>query len=91
MQVTITEAKNTLTRLIHQAEVGVPVYLTRRGKPVAVLLSAARYQQLVESKKGFWQSLQEWRKEMIARGVEFPNDEDFTNLRAKDSRRELAL
>lgn len=41
---TIADAKNTLPQLVHQVELGKPVVLSRRGKPVAVLQSYAQYQ-----------------------------------------------
>ena len=37
-EVSIAEARDTLTRLIQRAEAGEPVHITRRGKPVAVLV-----------------------------------------------------
>ncbi len=45
----ITEAKNTFTALVHQVESGEVVHLTRHGRPVAVLLSEADYQNLRQS------------------------------------------
>ena len=48
METTITEAKNTLTALVHQVESGEIVHLTRHGRPVAVLLSEADYRRLLE-------------------------------------------
>jgi len=45
-QISIAEAKNALTRLIHEAEQGEIVHITRHGKPVAVLLSKEAYEQL---------------------------------------------
>ena len=62
-QVSITEAKNTLTRLIHEAERGETIYITRHGKPVAVLLSEEAYEQLKARKQqiDFWQAIQAWR------------------------------
>ena len=41
---TIAAAKNTLPQLVHQVELGEPVVLTRRGRPVAVLQSYAQFQ-----------------------------------------------
>ena len=38
-QFSIAEAKNRLPTIVHSVENGPPVELTRRGKPVAVLLS----------------------------------------------------
>jgi prevent-host-death family protein len=62
-QVSIAEAKNALTRLIHAAERGEAIHITRHGKPVAVLLSEAAYAQLTsqEQPRDFWQAIQVWR------------------------------
>jgi prevent-host-death family protein len=46
LETPITEAKNTFTALVHQVESGEVVHLTRHGRPVAVLLSEADYQNL---------------------------------------------
>lgn len=48
--VSIAEAKNQLTAMIHQAETGQPIILSRRGKPVAVILSIAEYEGLKNAK-----------------------------------------
>jgi len=45
-ETSIAEAKTQLTRLIHQVEQGEAVHITRRGKPVAVLLSEDEYARL---------------------------------------------
>jgi prevent-host-death family protein len=62
-QVSIAEAKNTLTRLIHDAERGEVIHITRHGKPIAVLLSEEVYAQLAsrEQHMDFWQAIQAWR------------------------------
>lgn len=59
----IREARNTLTRLVRRVEKGQPVRFTRRGKPVAVLLSAGDYGRLAEQqpRKDPWLALQRWR------------------------------
>ena len=44
--VSIADAKNNLPRLIHEAEEGGAIELTRRGKPVAVIVSMAQYRKL---------------------------------------------
>lgn len=48
LETPITEAKNTFTALVHQVEGGEVVHLTRHGRPVAVILSEAEYQELRE-------------------------------------------
>jgi prevent-host-death family protein len=52
----IAQAKDHLTRLVRQAEQGEPVRITRRGKPVAVLVSAAEYQRwhAGQERRDFW-------------------------------------
>ena len=62
-QVSIAEAKNALTRLIYEAERGEAIHITRRGKPVVVLVSEKEYERLKarEQKWDGWQALQEWR------------------------------
>lgn len=45
-ETSVAEAKIQLTRLIHRAESGETAHITRRGKPVAVLLSEDEYARL---------------------------------------------
>ena len=42
----IAEARSRLPRLIDQAEAGVEIELTRRGQPVAVLVSCREFERL---------------------------------------------
>ena len=61
-QYSIADARNNLPGLVHEVERGAAVELTRRGKPVAVLVSVDEYRRLRgDSKGGFWEALQEWR------------------------------
>lgn len=64
LEVPITEAKNALTSLVHQAEAGKPIRLTRRGKPVAVLLSEDAYRRLqsrAAQQRDLWDFVERWR------------------------------
>lgn len=45
----VSEARNRLAEAIEIARKGEPVYVTRRGRRVAVLVDAAAYDALVES------------------------------------------
>ena len=53
-QYSIAEAKNKLPSIIHSVERGPSVKLTRRGRPVAVLLSIQENERLSQKKKDFW-------------------------------------
>jgi len=48
-ELAVSEARNRLAEAIELARSGEPVYVTRRGHRVAVLVDAAAYDALVES------------------------------------------
>ena len=89
-QVSIAEAKNKLTSIIHDVEAGIPLKLTRHGKPVAVLLSLQEYERLKSKKGDFWHRLAEFRKGMEKEKVEI-TDSDFIDLRDTSSGREVSI
>jgi prevent-host-death family protein len=67
----ISEAKDQLPRIVHEAEAGGAVALTRRGKPVAILLSKAEYDRLQRRKRRI-----DWGETLIdTRGFKFDRDE----------------
>lgn len=59
----IAEARDRLAAIVHGVEVGEPAVLTRRGKPVAVLVSSEDFERLSGSKQDFGAAIQEWRRE----------------------------
>ena len=42
----VAEARNNITQLLHDVEDGGPVQITRRGRPVAILVSVVEYERL---------------------------------------------
>lgn len=90
-QASIADAKNHFPRLVQQAEAGEKVCITRRGRPVAVLLSAEAYERLTSPKLGLSEFLSDWRKEMKEACVPFPEAEVFQSLRDKSPGREIDL
>ena len=61
--VSIAEARHDLAALIHRAETGEAVEVTRRGKAVAVMISAEEYQRLSRGKsQDFFSALMAWRE-----------------------------
>lgn len=61
-QYSIAEAREKLSHVIQEAEQGAKVELTRRGKPVAILLSLHEYERLSRKRGSFWESYQEFRR-----------------------------
>ena len=89
-QFSIAEAKNRLPAIIHYVEKGPYVELTRRGKPVAVLLSIQEYERLSRKYTGFWNAISEFRRNAENEGIEI-SDRDFNGLRDLSSGRKVDL
>jgi prevent-host-death family protein len=89
-QFSIAEAKNRLPSIIHYVEKGPYVKLTRRGKPVAVLLSIQEYERLSRKYSGFWSALSAFRQNIQDKGIEI-SDMDFDALRDTSAGREIEL
>lgn len=91
---TIREAKAGLTSLVHEAESGHAVRLTRRGKPVAVLLSDREYASLKAARQptsDFMRFLQGWRREMIAKNLPFLSRHEIAAMRDRQPGRQFSL
>ena len=69
-QYSIAEAREKLAHVIQEAEQGTKVELTRRGKPVAILLSLNQYERLSRKRGSFWDSYQEFRRRFKDLNVE---------------------
>jgi len=59
----IAKAKNELPRLVHEAEERSPVIITRRGKPVAVIVPYEDYKRIAQ-KRSFASALDEFRESL---------------------------
>ena len=87
-QFSIAEAKNKLPSIIHDIEKGPHVELTRRGKPVAVLLSFDEFKKLNRKNKEFWEALLEFRESIEGEEITI-SDIDFNGLRDRSTGREV--
>lgn len=79
-QYSIAQAKDNLPGIVHEAEAGSEVELTRRGQPVAVIVSVDQYRQLSGRKSNFWEEVTKFREEtdLVALAV---GPEYFESLR----------
>ncbi len=57
-----SDAKTNLPKLIHAAETGDDIHISRHGKAVAVLISEQGYQQLFDTVKGVFPAIIQWRE-----------------------------
>ncbi len=78
-EATISQLKNHLPELVHRAEEGHDIEITRHGKPVAVMVSLERYNQVMRSGKGVFNAWRRWR-ELYPDTVGF-TDEELDGMR----------
>jgi hypothetical protein len=71
-------------------ESGPAVEITRRGRTVAVLLSASEYERLTSDKRGFWDAVEEFRRSVDPALLE-PVDEIFEPVRDTSPGRDVDL
>jgi prevent-host-death family protein len=86
----VAEARQNFARLIRSAERGKAIEITRRGQPVAVLLSAAEYLALTGERPLFVEALTSVRERLDVDGLGI-GDEEFEGLRDESPGREVAL
>ncbi len=84
---TTAEAKNTLPKLIHSAEAGEDIHISRYGKPVAVLISAKRYKQAFGSGENLFKGITQWRSENATIDL---TDEEIDSWRDKSPERDFS-
>jgi prevent-host-death family protein len=86
----LAEARDNLTAIVRDVEKTTAVELTRRGKPVAVILSIDEYQRLTRPSGSFSAALDRFRQAAslaeLAMGPEL-----FEGVRDADPGREPAL
>ncbi len=57
----ISKARDHLARLVHEAEAGRAIELTRRGEPVAVVLAIDEYRRISAPRLGVWSAISRFR------------------------------
>lgn len=78
-ELSIADARNRLSALVHEVERGHPVCLTRRGRPVAVLLSLREYERLGARWPDLWEAIESFRRQTDLCQLEV--DEIFAGVR----------
>ncbi len=89
-QYSIAAARNRLPALVHEAEKGPPVELTRRGRPVAVLVSIRDYERMQPARPTAWEAMKSFREEADL-SVMTEIGEVFADLRDRSPGREVDL
>jgi prevent-host-death family protein len=92
--VSLSEAKAQLAGLVHAAESGEVVHISRHGKAVAVLLSEQAYAALQGEMQGTrgWEAIAQWRRAgREHHGEDWPGDLDIKTWRDRSVGREVEL
>jgi prevent-host-death family protein len=87
----IAEARNSLPKLVKEAEAGREVSLTRRGRPVAVLVGQIDYERLASGPRNFWNTYQDFRREVDLPALAIDPEAVFGPARDRSKGRDVAL
>ncbi len=87
-QYSIAKARDHFTSLVRSVERESAIELTRRGKPVAVMLSIQEYKRLLTRQTGFWEAYTAFREQVNLRELDIEPD-TFTSLRDRSPGREV--
>lgn len=74
-QVSLADARNHLTTLVRDVERGMRVELTRRGRPVAVLVSREDYERMGPNPRSIVAILDAWRASLASDFEGFSEEE----------------
>ncbi len=77
----IAEAKNRLSHVVREAEAEAPVELTRRGHPVAMVVSIEDYQRLETPRHSVWDAIREFRGKHDMAVLDLDPEEIFDRVR----------
>jgi antitoxin Phd len=86
----IAEARHDLAALVHQLDHRHRIELTRRGKPVAMLMSLSEFNRLATPARRFWEAYESFAEtvDLHRLGIE---PEVYFNVRDRFSGREVNL
>jgi prevent-host-death family protein len=86
----IAEARHNLAAIVHELEVMPHIELTRRGEPVAILLSIDEFRRLSANETRFWDAYVTFRDAVKLPELQLEL-EIFDGVRDRSSGREVHL
>jgi prevent-host-death family protein len=89
-QYSIADARKNLPGLVDEVEAGAEVQLTRRGRPVAVVVSIDQYERLKASRTTFAEAHRNFRQK-FPEGTQGIGARYFKGLRDRESGRKVEL
>ena len=89
-KVSVAEARQHFARLIERAQQGRAIEITRRGEPVAVLVSAGEYAAMTGDRPSFMDATTQVRERLDVDSLDI-GDSDFEGLRERSPGRDVSL
>ncbi len=86
----IAETRHNLAALVHELEHQPRIQLTRRGKPVAVLLSQREYERLANRAARFWDAYTAFRSSTDLESLDI-DPSTFEGVRDRSAGREVEM
>ncbi len=87
----IAEARSNLPTIVDQAEAGAEIELTRRGKPVAVIVSPRQLERLRGERARFSDVYKAFIRKYSLEQIGTEDDDFLTSTRVKDIGRKVNL
>lgn len=77
----ISQARDHLARLVHEAEAGRAIELTRRGEPVAVVLAIDEFRRISAPRLSVWSAISQFRAQRSPSDLGLDPDDLFDSVR----------
>lgn len=87
-QYSIEQIPDNLSKILQNIEQGEPIQIMQQGQQIAVILSTAEYERLLQKKSSFSSALKKFREELIEEGIEIDPDEVWGDVRSTSPGRE---
>jgi len=83
MQYSIEQIPVNFNKMIQEVEQGEQIEITQEGKQIAVIISTAEYERLLNKIPSFAESIERFRQEYNVESAEINPDEIFAGVRDK--------
>ncbi len=91
MRFSIAEARQNLPALVRKAEAGTALELTRRGRPVAMLIGHSQFKRLNSGRKSFGAAFDDFASKWDLSALALDPEELFGDARDESPGRDIDL
>lgn len=88
-QYSIEQIPVNFNKIIREVEQGEQIKITQQGKQIAVIISTAEYERLLNKVPTFGESIERFRQEYNLESADINPDEIFAGVRDKSPGREV--